>query len=71
MTEKTRRRMRTGLVVFSALALIKITEYALARLVSKGAWPYLLVLAVASVWLIAYYYKHIHQLWRGGGHDGE
>ncbi len=56
--------LRTGFIVFAALAGIKVIEYALSRLMPAGNWPYLGILAVASAWLIVVYYKHIGELRR-------
>jgi hypothetical protein len=62
----TGRHLRTGYIVFSILVSIKIGEYILSRTVHTGVWAYLLILALASAWLIVYFYKHISQLWRSG-----
>ena len=59
-----KQKLRTGYFVFGGLVGIKIAEYLLSRFVSTGVWPYLLILALVSAWLILYYYKHISQLWR-------
>jgi hypothetical protein len=64
-------RLRLGSMVFVTLVSIKIGEYLLATFIRSGDWPYLTVLALLSAGLIAYFYKHIHQLWRFGGKDGE
>ena len=65
----SRRRMRTGFIVFGVLLLIKVAEYLIFTGIRSGAWPYLLALAVLSAGLIAYYYKHIRQLWERGEDD--
>jgi hypothetical protein len=65
----TGRHLRTGYIVFSILAGIKIGEYILSRTLQTGSWPYLIILALASAWLIIYYFKHISQLWRSGDKD--
>ena len=57
------RRLWVGYMVFGALVSIKIAEYVIATRVRVGDWPYLAALALASAWLIIYYYKHIRQLW--------
>ena len=62
-----KRRLRLGYFVFGALVSIKIAEYSISQIVHIGDWPYLAILALFSAWLIIYYYKHIHQLWRSGG----
>ena len=64
-----KRRLRLGYFVFSALAGIKIAEYSISQIVRIGDWPYLAILAMFSAWLLIYYFKHIHQLWRSGGKD--
>jgi hypothetical protein len=61
---KLRRGLRVGYVVFGVLAGIKIIEYAIASRLHIGNWPYILILALISVSLIIYFYKHISQLWR-------
>lgn len=64
-----KHRLAVGYMVFATLVGIKIAEYMIAMIVRTGDWPYLTILALVSAWLIVYYYKHIHQLWRSGGKD--
>ena len=66
-----KRRLRIGYIVFSSLISIKIGEYLIATIIREGAWPYLAVLALVSAWLIIYYYKHIHDLWRSEDKNDE
>lgn len=68
MSEPSRKRhLHTGYIVFSTLVGLKIIEYLVAKMMPVGDWPYLGILALVSAWLIIYYYKHIHQLWRSEG----
>lgn len=62
-------RLRVGFIVFGVLAAIKIAEYALATVMHKGVCPYLAILAIISAALIAYFYKHIYELWRSRSKD--
>ena len=62
-----KRKLTTGYVIFGFLFAIKIVEYFVTVTVRAGNFIYLAILAVASAWLILYYYKHIHQLWHTGG----
>jgi len=63
--------LQLGYFVFSTLTGIKIIEYVLSKTVAVGNWPYLLLLALISAWLILYFYKHIYQLWRSRGKSDE
>ncbi len=57
-------RMRLGLLVFVALMVIEIIEYAVGVGLSDNALPLLVLLAVPGAGLIVYYFMHIAQLWR-------
>jgi len=67
--EKLKRRLRIGYIVFGVLAALKVAEYFVAKMFPVGDWPYLVILAVISAGLIAYFYKHISQLWHSEGKE--
>ena len=66
-----RGRLRLGYIVFGALVGIKIVEYLVVTTIRSGAWPYLLLLALAGAWPILYYFMHIRQLRRSRSEDDE
>lgn len=66
-----KHQLRLGYLIFGTLVGIKLLEYLISKMVKVGNWSYLLILALTSAWIIAYYYKHIRQLWHSGGQGNE
>jgi hypothetical protein len=64
-------KLRIGYFVFASLVSIKIGEYLTSTIIHSGIWPYLLVQAVTSAWLIIYYFKHIRDLWHSEDKENE
>ncbi|MBI2328360.1 MAG: hypothetical protein HYU85_01720 [Chloroflexi bacterium] len=64
MKSDQRSLMRLGLWVFVALMVVEILEYIVGVGLKRGAWPFLVILAVPGAGLILYYFMHISQLWR-------
>ncbi len=58
-----KKLMRLGLWVFLILMVVEIVEYIVGVGLSRGAWPYLAVLAVPGAGFIVYHFMHISQLW--------
>lgn len=55
-------RLRFGYVVFAALLVTEVIEFAMGTRVKKGSWPFLLVLAAVGAWPIVSYYMHVTEL---------
>ena len=59
-----KKLMRLGLWVFLTLMVVEIVEYMVGVSLTRGAWPFLAILAVPGAGFILYYFMHIQQLWR-------
>ena len=57
--------LRRGVIVFAALALLTLAEYAVA-VGLNGNVPLLAVVALAKAGLIVWYYMHIKQVFNTG-----
>lgn len=55
-------RMRTGYVVFAALAVATVVEYLVAISGVTGSLIILVVIALAKGWLIVDYFMHVRAL---------
>lgn len=55
-------RMRTGYVVFGALAVATVVEYLVAISGMTGSLLLLAAIALAKAWLIVDYFMHIRAL---------
>jgi heme/copper-type cytochrome/quinol oxidase subunit 4 len=57
--------VRTGWVIFLALALLTLVEYIIAVSLEANL-PIIIAIAVLKAGLIAYYFMHIVRAWSGG-----
>lgn len=57
--------VRTGWVIFLALALLTLAEYIIAVSLEANL-PIIIAIAVVKAGLIAYYFMHIVRAWSGG-----
>lgn len=57
--------VRTGWVIFLALALLTLIEYIIAISLEANL-PIIIAIAVVKAGLIAYYFMHIVRAWSGG-----
>ena len=58
------KKMRLGFLVFGALMVIEVLEYALGVSIKHGNWLFLAPLALVGAWPIVRYFMHLPQLWR-------
>ena len=57
-------RMRRGMVVIIALAILTVVEYAAAIWMDTGSNLVLVIIAVVKAWLILDYFMHLFNAWR-------
>jgi caa(3)-type oxidase subunit IV len=69
LEERTARAVRTGAVVFLALAVLTVIEYLIAIEVQLNM-PALVVIAIAKAAAIVYYFMHVVRAWRAHGGEG-
>lgn len=60
--------VRTGWVIFLALALLTLVEYIIA-ISLEANFPIIIGIAVVKAGLIAWYFMHIVRAWRGGDEE--
>ncbi len=58
------QKFRLGFLVFGALLVIEVIEFAVGVNVKRHNWPFLAILAVIGAWPILRYFMHLPQLWR-------
>ena len=58
-----RDRLRTGLVVIAALAVLTAVEFAVAIALDDGRLAILTLIAVVKAWLILDYFMHVARAW--------
>lgn len=56
--------LRRGMTALLLLGALTAVEYAVAVLVKPGAFPFLVVMALAKAGIIAHTFMHIAQLWQ-------
>lgn len=61
-------RLRLGLRVFAALIALAVLEWYIAIDGVPGLLWWLIVIQLVEAGMIAYYFMHVAQLWRGDRH---
>ena len=61
-----RDKLRKGLFVIAALAVLTAVEFAVALGLSGGRFAILSLIAVVKAWLILDYFMHVAKAWHPG-----
>ncbi|MFQ5857086.1 MAG: cytochrome C oxidase subunit IV family protein [Anaerolineae bacterium] len=65
MEVKKASKLRLGWIVIVVLGVLTAVEYWIAVSLHSNPLPYLAVIALIKAGLIAQYFMHMAQLWRG------